>query len=322
MARPKSNMTGPSDWEQLNVPWRREDVSRNDRRARFAPAFVATEIKECVHHLDKNSAFYDEAYFELQLDAYTSTRKLPTLSLGGYFPAIFPVGLFVSLCFALFAVVRLVEPIEPLGPNDLRDTLLMAGESILMLVAYTTFVLNADWRLQFYGRIGKVMKIADRSPDSQREMIKCVNVAGKAARRLFSELQGGRRTWISPPAVADRALAIAYPIINISLNDVESLRGMKGLIKVYMNFLYYAAGLVAIDRCDLIPALRKYYAENHLLSCRVDSDVDSIPDRDVLFLDPMRNHHRWAVAKDFLFPLSAWLSLVVSVVALVVSLDK
>jgi hypothetical protein len=317
VARPKSKMTGPSGWELLNVPWRSEGVSRKDRRPRLAPAFVASEIKECIHYLDEDSAFFDEAYFKLQLDKYEFTRTLPVLLLGAYFPAIFPIGLFVSLCLAAYAVVRLVNPAASFGPNDL-DTPLIVGQAILMVVGYTMFVLIGNWGLQFYGYIAKIMKTADRFPSSQREAIKCVNIAGKAAQRLFRELQGGRRTWASPPAVADRALAIAYPIINVSLNDAESLRDLEGVIDIYVNFLYYAAGLVAVDRHDLVPALREYYAEHHSLSFRVDSD--SIPDRDVLFLDPMRNHHRWAVAKDFLFPLAAWLSLVVSVVALVVNI--
>ncbi|MFE6611817.1 hypothetical protein [Amycolatopsis sp. NPDC057786] len=55
---------------------------------------------------------------------------------------------------------------------------------------------------------------------------------------------------------------------------------------------------------------------------RTEDDDAEIPERDVLFLDPMRNHHRWAVVKDFYYPLSSWLSLAIAGAALLISLRR
>ncbi|MFE6611816.1 hypothetical protein [Amycolatopsis sp. NPDC057786] len=48
--------------------------------------------------------------------------------------------------------------------------------------------------------------------------VRCMNYSGRAARLLFLHIQGGRRTWVTPPTVADRALEFTYPLINVVLD--------------------------------------------------------------------------------------------------------
>ena len=138
-----------------------------------------------------------------------------------------------------------------------------------------------------------------------------VNLAGRAARCLFKAMQGGRRTWVSPPAVSDRALVLAYPIVNVDIS-----RCQDALSEYYGRFLHDVAALAMLGHEHLIPRLREAYL---LLPAR-ESDDGAVPERDALYLDPMRNYHRWAVVKDYLYPLASWLSFLLAVVALVISI--
>lgn len=77
---------------------------------------------------------------------------------------------------------------------------------------------------------------------------------------------------------------------------------------------------VAVGREDLVPGIRALYPE---LPERTDRNYPSADGedgdhrRDALYLDPMRQRHRWDVFKDFALPV---LAIVLSVVALIVSI--
>lgn len=43
---------------------------------------------------------------------------------------------------------------------------------------------------------------------------------------------------------------------------------MQRELQVYVSLLYYSAALVAVGRCDLIPALRRYYEREYSLVSR------------------------------------------------------
>jgi hypothetical protein len=133
------------------------------------------------------------------------------------------------------------------------------------------------------------------------------NLIGLAARQLFVSLQRRRWTWTSPPAVADRALRLTQPLLDIAVDDADG--------KAIFSFLNDVVVLVVAGREDLIPEVRARYT-------MIPTRTGEISDRDILYLDPMRNRGRWEVVKDFVLPLASWISLVVSIVALLVAVAK
>jgi hypothetical protein len=133
------------------------------------------------------------------------------------------------------------------------------------------------------------------------------NHIGLAARALFLSLQRRRWTWVSPPAVADRALRLARPLLDIEVEDGPENDGAA-----LFSFLYDVVIVVVAQREDLIPQVRAGYG-------MIPRRSDTAGDRDVLYLDPMRNRGRWEVVKDFVLPLASWVSLLVSVIALAVA---
>lgn len=204
---------------------------------------------------------------------------------------------------------------------ELISAILVAGQVGLSFCSAVWLWSEGGWKARFFLNIARLMKVAQEPVSEEYKAVRCINLAGKAARNLFCVAQQRRRTWTSPPAVADMALAQAYPLIDIQLSDVGDTRSLQDNFHLYVSFLYYSAALVAVKRYDLIPNLRRYYAEEHsLMSRRSSNSLDQISERDALFLDPMRNQNRWTVAKDYLYPLAAWLSFSVSTAALVVSI--
>ncbi|MCP3801859.1 hypothetical protein NLX83_21570 [Allokutzneria sp. A3M-2-11 16] len=151
------------------------------------------------------------------------------------------------------------------------------------------------------------------SPFSRNHMVLTANITGRAARHLFRSVQDGRLSWRSPPAVSERALHLSAPLINIDLEE-----NPKASRKQYAQFLRDASIIVALDVPDLLPDLRALYSEI-AFAYRED---EPIPDRYAQYLDPMRNYSRSSVAKDFLYPLASWGSLVTSLLALIVSLSR
>ncbi|MFC3454742.1 hypothetical protein [Amycolatopsis speibonae] len=177
---------------------------------------------------------------------------------------------------------------------------------------------------RFYRFVTKAEKAANIPLSSAVNTypVRCMNHSGRAARLLFLHLQGGRRTWAAPPTVADRASEFTYPLINVVLDGAPSSPRAVRSFKRHAEFLKLTACLVALGREDLIPRLRRLTAAHGGIPMRTGDEEAEIPERDLLFLDPMRNHHRWAVVKDFYYPLSSWLSLAVAGVALVISLRR
>lgn len=139
------------------------------------------------------------------------------------------------------------------------------------------------------------------------------NLIGLAARGLFVSLQRRRWTWTSPPAVADRALRLTQPLLDIAVDDGPSRNG-----QAIFSFLNDVVVLVVAGREDLIPAVRARYT----MIPRRSGETGEISERDILYLDPMRNRGRWEVVKDFVLPLASWISLVVSVIALLVAVTR
>jgi hypothetical protein len=166
------------------------------------------------------------------------------------------------------------------------------------------FLKGADKRshVRFYRGIGNVLTTWDKTGDS----IQAVKITGSVARALFLVIQRDQWTWASPPAVSDRAVRLARPLLDIDIPDRPSPRQIDALC----SFLVDVAIVVIAGREDLIPQVRRRY---QVLPAR---EADAV-DRDVLYLDPMRGRSRWDVVKDYVLP---WLSLTIAVVALLISL--
>jgi hypothetical protein len=277
------------------------------------PVFKAGEVHECVTALDPGTTSWPLRHCEQELESYqrgASARQYLILRLAP------PLG--VVILASTLVLSRDLYDAAARSPQNLTYVLLFAGRVVLSLLACALILGRASWEQRFYLAVNKARKAVRSGLDRNERTVISMNVAGKAARFLFRYLQRRRVTWVSPPAVADRALAIAFPLVNVSLGGAGSAD--EDTLETYDEFLYYAAGLVAVGREDLVPVLRDRYSSAELPP-RV-AQGDEIPERDAQFLDPMRNYNRWAVAKDFLYPLAAWLSLVVAVVALVVSLTR
>ncbi|MDX8054968.1 hypothetical protein SK571_36830 [Lentzea sp. BCCO 10_0798] len=207
--------------------------------------------------------------------------------------------------------------------KELLTPVLVTSYMIFLVFTWLFLVTRQPSKLPFFAAIALSQRIMRRSSNDEYRLIYCVNAAGRAARLLFKALQGKRRNWATPPTVADRALMIVYPLIDLELSDLVNPQSIKKALLAYVDFLYYAAGLVAAGRSDLIPSLRAYYEREHALACRTSLSPDGkLAERDTLFIDPMRNNSRWIVLKDYFYPLASWLSLAVSVSALVVSITK
>ncbi|MEJ2852419.1 MULTISPECIES: hypothetical protein [unclassified Saccharothrix] len=147
-----------------------------------------------------------------------------------------------------------------------------------------------------------------------------LNATGRAAKFLFTSLQRSRLTWQGPPTVAERAIRLTRPLIDIELIDELDVSHGGDFTKRLMLqfFLQDVAAVVALRREDLIPRVRDLYIELP----RRPSDDDEPRKRDVRFLDPMNERSRWDVIKDYIIPLSSWLSLTVAIGALILSIMK
>ncbi|MPZ83992.1 MAG: hypothetical protein GEV28_27810 [Actinophytocola sp.] len=160
-----------------------------------------------------------------------------------------------------------------------------------------------------------LMKLYDRTyPEGDK--VGALDSAGRAARALFVYLQGSRMTWKTPPAIADRAFRLAYPLINIELTS--ELRMSEHGRHDLAWLLHDIVAVVHLGVPDLTPRIRESYPR---LPTRHKSS-DEIPERDMLYLDPMRNRNRWEVFKDYVFPLAAWFSLAISITSLVITLQR
>lgn len=276
----------------------------------------------CIEHLDGERRPLGLEGCELALEGHRLTAGFRGLFLSRVVPAAGILALF-TVVVGVPLGVRMIRVALADPSKELLTPLMVTCYMILLVVAWVFLVTRQPSALPFFAAVALSQRIMRKSSNDEYRLIYCVNTAGRAARLLFKALQGKRRSWATPPTVADRALLIAYPLIDLELSGLANPQSIKKALLAYVDFLYYAAGLVATGRSDLIPSLRAYYERVHLLVCRTPSGPDGkLTERDVLFIDPMRNNSRWIVLKDYFYPLASWLSLVVSVSALVVSIAK
>jgi hypothetical protein len=208
------------------------------------------------------------------------------------------------------------------------DQYLHGYSPVQISVVLATLVLIALWigeRFRARSRFFRLLRKAELAANawsmynSRAQAVRSVNLAGAAARSLFRYIQNSRRTWGSPPTVADHALECSHPLIDIDLSGKQFAITGLSTIQYYARFLRDVAYLVMIEKEEYIPGLRRLYVE---LPGRNRTNPSEIPDRDAHFLDPMRGHNRRSVMKDYYYPLASWLSLLVALLALAVSIFR
>ncbi|MEU4524229.1 hypothetical protein AB0F52_36595 [Amycolatopsis sp. NPDC024027] len=193
-----------------------------------------------------------------------------------------------------------------LGFYTVATALYLSAKSIRFSIR---FAKGADDRSQvrFYRSVGAMFAAWRNDGDASRAL----KLAGSAARALFLVIQTEQWTWASPPALSERAARLARPLLDVDTPDYLEPEQIDALC----SFLLDVTIVVIAGREDLIPEVRRGYSG---LKSRSDAAERAI-ERDILFLDPMRDRGRWEVMKDFVFPLASWLSLGISFVALLVS---
>ncbi|MFJ8917624.1 hypothetical protein [Amycolatopsis sp. NPDC102389] len=203
------------------------------------------------------------------------------------------------------------------------------GEAVLASAFYVAVFFGAvlAWRITSYleggprNRFFRLMHKAEIEANrdflnhGDEEVVRSAGYAGGAAQALFRALRMGRRRWSTPPGISDRALRLSRPLIDLEIISAGPNGGYRTCLRYYRHFLHDFAGLIALRRADLTPALRAYYS---VLPGRIGAESQDVAEADNLFLDPMHKHHRWEVVKDFLYPLGSWFSVLVSTVALLV----
>jgi hypothetical protein len=265
------------------------------------PQFDRDDVRACIEVL---GAEWDPEWFDLALRRYH-------LPLGDVF---FP-GYIFGLVFCVFQTSMLAT----LGAGLLVALICGPMVTVMLWVGLrqtaTQSVIWAD--KVFFREICAAEKRANSAP-SQRDYAVTATIghAGKAARALFRSLQGSRRTWSCPPAVADRAATLVFPLINVDVDKNNEVLGLNAFLYAYPRFLHDAASLVILGRVDLLPKLRAHYT---LVARRGGDEVNEIPDRDARYLDSMRDHDRGRVVRDFVLPLASWL---IALAALTVSILK
>lgn len=235
--------------------------------------------------------------------------------------AVFYVAV-VAIAVAAVLAVRNEVQIEahskglPVGAQVVYFASGLAAVALPCAVVLLAYLRSVDAaRSRFLRRIGMAIEhiwAADHDKSADLDVVRAMNDVGAAARALFLSLQRSRRTWRSPPAVADRAVRLAAPLLDIELpNDVEAKGDDKQAPRTLLhNFLQDVAIVVAMARPDLIPRVRGTYPNLPPRSSGPNAAI--AVERDAAYLNPMHARTRWEVVKDFVLPLASWLGAAVS----------
>lgn len=286
------------------------------------PSSDLAKARSLIHFLEgeKSSTTFDDHQWRRNYRFHASLLRFhrtiywsKPFMAGG---AILAIAIFISLVSHMYT--RETKTDDHVGSTLLTLALLNGIFGYVYLMAK-----DASY-YRFFRLVKKVENIArDQNPlrPIELNLVECINHSGNAARSLFRVLQGDKRTWVSPPAVSDRALALSHPLTDVIVDDHASSQLTRETLEHFARFLRQGALLVAVQRADLIPRLRECY-HTELLPMRPKTEDGQIAQRDALFLDPMRDYDRWAVIRDYLYPLGTWLSFLVSLTALVITLIR
>jgi hypothetical protein len=178
---------------------------------RFYPRFNVDAINELMHVLGQE---WQERRYKHEIARY---RLLVFSAAAG-------------VVFAPGVMVLLVWHSSPMrgvpGSEKIIYTIVAVG---LFWVAWQSRVGGA--RRRFFRRIGTALRSVEAAlmqenmrwlrfqPLYEGSLVETFNAAGRAARALFSSLQRSRRTWHAPPTVAERAIRLSRPLIDIEIVD-------------------------------------------------------------------------------------------------------
>jgi len=192
-------------WTRLDVPWQGDGVRR---RAWALPVFDAGELWRCVSHFDKDCE-RPEGFGRLASRYENSANPLSAV-IWRLFPVfgLAMLGLLASTPFALDDALA--------DGNGRVVAAMFVGELALGFAGWTLMAVGGLWERRFLGCVARATRVAERTYGDHSRLIASANIAGRAARYLFKHLQGRRRTWVAPPAVADSALSLAHPLIDIA----------------------------------------------------------------------------------------------------------
>ena len=291
----------------------RPEKNRVRRRGRY-PHFDLSHVQQCVEALEGAAWGADERVeYSRRLKRYNLLMAWPAgLTLTGLV-----IGYFLLRSESTYAEVnRLADILRQYA--DRIPVPVQAAALLLGAVGWARMLYN-PWgirpRARFFRSIERALYIGLTKTHPQAP-VAAFNFVGQAARCLFSDIRRGRaRT--APPAVSDWAETVAVNLIHVRLMRADGTGDRSVPLEAYWRFIYDAAALVAVRREGLVPVLREAYEE--LLP---NPDDDDFIDRNILFLNPLREHQKWVFVKDFVYPLAAWLSLLVSVAALVLAMLK
>ena len=267
------------------------------------PKFTEDEVRGCFEALEQkwNPTSFHESY-------------------SGYNRTIRHVRTMVSIPIVGWIVLIVIGAIFGPGPIDA----MIAGSlpvALLVLVGYRVLLRGPTFSSGvFYRELLRAERIAWIAQGDNGMIAASIGRAGRAARALFRSLQGSRWTWTAPPAVADRGVLLSYPLIDVNVADDNVVLNSNLFCYLYSRFLHDVSGLVMMGRPDLIPPLRDRYP---FLMRRLEGEESGQPsDRDVRYLDPLRDHDRGRMFREFVLPLASWLSFLVALAALIVALSK
>lgn len=291
----------------------RPDEDRVRRRERY-PRFDLSHVQRCVETLD--GAVWDDDTKRLY------GRRLKWYECMTDWPAYLTLATLVASYFLLRQKsvsievdrlsVALGQYLDRL-PVPVGVGIFSLGTLICARVLYSTWGVRP--RARFFRAIERALYNGLTKKHPQAPVV-ALNFVGQAAQSLFRDIRRGRaRT--APPAVSDWAETVASQLIAVRMMRDDGTGDRMLPIEVYWRFLYDAATLVAVRREGLIPALREAYSP----ILPIPNGEDFV-ERNILFLNPLRGHQRWIFVKDFVYPLAAWLSLLVSMVALAPTLLK
>jgi hypothetical protein len=276
------------------------------------PRFDPTVVRELVEKLGES--WNDESY-QACLRAYDRDRRI--------FAILRALGLF-ALLFLFMSVMNRGVELELRHASGMDQFLVVAPGLATVVAIYLVAVVVSrnvgHARMRFFRHLGKAIDNvwqATRERSVDIDLLYVLNRLGVASRALFLALQGSRRTWKAPPMVADRATTLASALIDFDIPDDLHLKDARSRDALH-RFLHDVAAVVVIGREDLLPRVRETY---HELPVRSATD-ETKRERDMTYLNPMRDRSRWDVAKDFWYPLAPWLSLFVAIAALVISLRR
>ncbi|WP_157182969.1 hypothetical protein [Sciscionella marina] len=133
---------------------------------------------------------------------------------------------------------------------------------------------------------------------------------GRIAQLLFRAVNTHRFLWRVPPGACERALEIAYPLLDVDLRERGGVDQLE-LARELAFLLRHLMVVVAAGRCDLTRKVRVLHSD---IPYPVRDQNRQERDRDYLY--PTRNRTSWEMSKEAI----PFVALAVSFVSIVISI--